>query len=108
MLDAAEAFGIRAWDPFVRLFHWSLTLSFAIAWLSANSWADLHIWAGYAAGALVLARVAWGVIETPRARFSQFVGSPRSVLTYLTVIARGGTLGIGGLVQNQQYWKEGR
>jgi cytochrome b len=37
-----------------------------------------------------LARVAWGVIETPYARFSQFVGSPRSVLTYLMAIARGG------------------
>jgi cytochrome b len=90
MSNGAETIGIRVWDPFVRLFHWSLALSFAIAWLSANSWDDLHIWAGYAAGALVLARVAWGVIGTPYARFSQFVRSPRGVLAYLRTIARGG------------------
>lgn len=78
------------WDPLVRLFHWSLALSFAIAWLSANSWEELHIWAGYAAGALIFARVAWGVFGAPYARFSQFVRSPRSVLAYLQAIARGG------------------
>jgi cytochrome b len=89
MSDAAEKAGIRVWDPLVRLFHWSLALSFSIAWLSANSWDELHIWAGYAAAALVLARVAWGVIGTPYARFSQFVRSPLSVLTYLSALARG-------------------
>jgi cytochrome b len=90
MPEPTEAFGISVWDPFVRLFHWSLALSFTIAWLSANSWDDLHIWAGYAAGALVLARIAWGVIGTPYARFSQFVRSPRRVSTYLRAIAQGG------------------
>ena len=78
------------WDPLVRLFHWSLALSFVIAWFSANAWDDLHIWAGYASGALILARVAWGVFGAPYARFSQFVRSPRSVLAYLKAIARGG------------------
>jgi len=90
MSIGAETVGIRVWDPFVRLFHWSLALTFVIAWLSANSWDDPHIWAGYAAGALVLARVAWGVVGTPYARFSQFVRSPRTVLAYLGAIARGG------------------
>ena len=78
------------WDPFVRLFHWSLALSFAIAWFSANSWDALHIWAGYAAGALIVVRAAWGVVGTPYARFSQFVRSPRGVLAYLKAIARRG------------------
>ena len=57
---------------------------------SANAWDDLHIWAGHASGALILARVAWGVFGAPYARFSQFVRSPRSVLAYLKAIARGG------------------
>jgi cytochrome b len=90
MLDASDKERIRVWDPLVRLFHWSLALSFAIAWLSANSWDKLHMWAGYAAGALVLSRVAWGVVGTPYARFSQFVRPPLSVLTYLKELARGG------------------
>jgi cytochrome b len=90
MPNDAETIRIPAWEPLVRLFHWSLALSFAIAWFSANAWDDLHIWAGYASGALILARVAWGVFGTPYARFSQFVRSPRSVLAYLKAIARGG------------------
>jgi len=36
-----------------------------------------------------LARVAWGVVGTPYARFSQFVRSPRGVLAYLRAIAHG-------------------
>jgi cytochrome b len=27
---------IRVWDPFLRMFHWALALSFAIAWLSGE------------------------------------------------------------------------
>ncbi len=80
---------IRVWDPLVRLFHWGLVLSFAIAWLSANLWENLHMWAGYAAGGLVIVRIAWGFIGTPYARFSQFVHPPATVLTYLKEILKG-------------------
>ncbi len=44
---------VRVWDPLVRVFHWSLVASFAVAWISADEWDDLHIWAGYAAAALI-------------------------------------------------------
>jgi cytochrome b len=80
---------VRVWDPLVRVFHWSLVLSFAIAMLSANVWDNLHIWSGYAAGGLVVGRVMWGFIGTPYARFSQFVRPPRAVLAYLKAIVRG-------------------
>ena len=43
MTSAREDRWVRVWDPFVRLFHWSLVLSFAVAWLSANAWDDLHM-----------------------------------------------------------------
>ena len=90
MSNHTETIRIRVWDRLVRLFHWSLALSFTVAWLSANSLENVHIWAGFAAAALILARVAWGVVGTRHARFSQFVRSPRSVFTYLKAIARGG------------------
>ncbi len=80
---------VRVWDPLVRLFHWSLVLSFAVAWLSAHSWEDLHVWAGYAAGGLVIMRVVWGFVGTPYARFSQFVRPPGTVLAYLKAILKG-------------------
>jgi cytochrome b len=79
----------RVWDPFVRLFHWSLAASFAVAFLTRHSAQDLHHWAGYAAGALVILRLAWGVIGTHYARFSQFVRPPRTVLRYVLDMASG-------------------
>ncbi len=89
MASAGGASTVRVWDPFVRLFHWALVLSFAVAWLSSHSWEQLHDLAGYAAAALALSRVCWGVCGTRYARFSQFVRSPRIVLGYLAAIAKG-------------------
>jgi cytochrome b len=80
---------IRVWDPFVRVFHWALALSFAVAWLSSEDMERLHEAAGYVAGALVAARIVWGFVGPPYARFSQFVRSPATVLGYLKAIAEG-------------------
>ena len=80
---------IRVWDPFVRALHWSLALIFAVAWLSGEGPERLHELTGYAAGALVVARVAWGFVGTGYARFSQFVRSPAAVVGYLKSIATG-------------------
>ena len=80
---------IRVWDPFVRTLHWALALTFAVAWLSAEDSERLHDLAGYVAGALVLARVAWGFLGPGYARFSQFVRSPGAVAAYLRSIAAG-------------------
>jgi len=77
------------WDPWVRVFHWTLALSFAVAWFSAQSWEGLHDAAGYAAGALVLFRLVWGFVGGRYARFSQFVRAPGLVLRYLKTIASG-------------------
>ena len=79
---------IRVWDPFVRAFHWALVISFLVCWFSAQVWEDLHAWAGYVAGTLVVARVVWGFGGGGYARFSQFVRAPRAVLAYLGAIAR--------------------
>ena len=81
---------IRVWDPWVRLFHWSLVASFVVAWLSAQRWEDLHDGAGYVAGALVALRLVWGFAGSRYARFSQFVRSPRIIIDYLGSIAASG------------------
>ncbi len=80
---------VRIWDRFVRIFHWSLVASFAVAWLAGDDWKSLHLWAGYAAGALIAMRIVWGVIGTRYARFSQFVRSPLTVASYLRDVATG-------------------
>ena len=80
---------VRIWDPLVRVFHWSLVASFAIAWISAEEWNDLHQWAGYAAGALIGFRLLWGLVGTRYARFAQFVRAPGTVIAYLKDILTG-------------------
>ena len=79
----------RVWDPLVRIFHWSLVASFAVAWFTPRSAEDIHHWAGYAAGGLVLMRLIWGALGTPYARFSQFVRHPKNVVGYLRAILTG-------------------
>jgi cytochrome b len=79
----------RVWDAFVRISHWSLVASFALAWISGDDWKTLHLWAGYAAAALIATRLVWGLVGTHYARFSQFVRSPLVVARYLRDVATG-------------------
>ena len=80
---------VRVWDPVVRLFHWSLVASFAVAWFTPTRSEDVHTWAGFAAAGLVSLRLIWGIIGTRHARFTDFVKRPYTVLTYLAAILRG-------------------
>lgn len=73
---------VSVWDPLVRMFHWSLVASFAVAWLTGDEWMSIHQWAGYAAGALVAFRLIYGIAGPRYARFSQFVRRPAATLGY--------------------------
>jgi cytochrome b len=72
----------KVWDPIVRVFHWSLVTSFAVAWLTADDLQSLHMWAGYAAVALVLFRFIYGFIGSRYARFGQFMRNPATTAAY--------------------------
>lgn len=80
---------IAVWDAFVRIFHWSVVAAFAIAWLTADEWDVVHNWTGYAATALVSARLMWGFVGSKYARFANFVRSPAVTLTYLGQVIGG-------------------
>lgn len=75
---------VRVWDPWVRIFHWSLLGLFVTAWASGDQWQSLHEVAGYAIAGLVVFRLVWGFMGSPHARFSDFVFRPSTVFTYLT------------------------
>jgi cytochrome b len=76
---------IAVWDVPVRVFHWLLALTFAGAFLTAESERvrDLHVALGYAFAGLVAFRLLWGVVGGRYARFSSFVRGPRAVVRYL-------------------------
>jgi cytochrome b len=79
----------RVWDPFVRLFHWSLVLGMAAAWITSSIREDTHQWIGLAIGGLLAARILWGFIGTHYARFSQFIRKPSTSIAYLFAILKG-------------------
>ncbi len=63
---------VPVWDRFVRLFHWTLVSCVIIDYAVLDDGNALHRWLGYLAAALVIARVVWGFVGTPHARFSDF------------------------------------
>jgi len=73
------------WDLPLRVFHWTLALSFLGAYFTAESerWRDLHVILGYTAGVLIVFRLAWGVVGTRYARFASFLYRPAAVVAYL-------------------------
>jgi cytochrome b len=75
--------GVKAWDPLVRIFHWSLVFFFLLAFVTEDDWMNVHLWAGYAVSLLVAFRLVWGMIGTRNARFRSFVKSPRLVMLHL-------------------------
>jgi len=74
---------VKVWDPFVRLFHWLLAGLFLLAYATGDEFENVHIAAGYTIAGLLVLRIVWGLIGPRRARFSDFVRSPRAVLDYL-------------------------
>ena len=82
---------VLVWDLPVRVFHWLLVISFAGAWLSAESESQrmLHFAFGYSACALVLFRIVWGIVGTRYARFTQFIKGPAATWHHIKSLFSG-------------------
>jgi cytochrome b len=80
------AAGVRVWDPVVRIAHWSIAALVVVNLVNEPDANPVHRGIGYAIGALVAARLAWGLVgplyarlgETARraARMASYVVSP--------------------------------
>jgi len=93
--DSAAA-SVRAWDVPTRLFHWTLVVLIAGAWLTyefAEDMGDetlvLHRANGLAILVLVVWRVLWGFAGSSTSRFAGFVRGPGAWLSYARGLAAG-------------------
>jgi len=76
---------VRAWDLPTRLFHWTLVILVATAYVSKH-WGDAnlvwHTWNGYAVLVLIVWRLLWGLVGSSTSRFASFIYSPIAALRY--------------------------
>jgi cytochrome b len=84
---------VRVWDAPTRLFHWTIVVLVFLSWLSADQgYMRVHLWSGLTLLALLLFRLAWGLLGSSTSRFNDFLHPPRKVITYLRTQAHGGRL----------------
>lgn len=84
-----EGNNVLVWDPFIRFFHWSMVLAFAVAWASAEEMLSLHEKTGYFILILICLRLIWGLTGTGYARFSNFIYTPEFTKNYLKRVLKG-------------------
>ncbi|MGB7479165.1 MAG: cytochrome b/b6 domain-containing protein [Burkholderiaceae bacterium] len=81
----------RVWDLPLRLFHWSLAVLIVVSLVTqqiGGNAMEWHFLSGYAVLALLLFRLAWGLVGSRYARFSSFLYAPAEILAYLRGGAR--------------------
>jgi cytochrome b len=78
-----ESSTVKAWDPLIRIFHWSLVICVLLAFVSEDDWSTLHLWSGYAVSLLIGFRLLWGLVGTRNARFTSYVRSRHAVVQHL-------------------------
>jgi cytochrome b len=77
---------VRVWDPFVRVFHWTLVAAYFVAFFTEEDTITVHTWAGYVVGTLLVLRILWGFVGTKHARFSDFAYGPIAALRYFLAL----------------------
>lgn len=80
---------IRVWDISIRLFHWSLVVTFAVAYITGEVEGAVHASVGYIVLALLIYRLVWGLVGTKYARFTSFLFGPKETIDYLKGIMSG-------------------
>ncbi|MCZ2495865.1 cytochrome b [Xylophilus sp. Kf1] len=80
---------MKVWDPLVRVVHWGVAAGIASAWWSLDHAGGWHERLGYAVAALVLVRLAWGLVGSRHARFADFVAGPAATAAYARRLLRG-------------------
>lgn len=80
---------VKVWDPFVRIFHWSLVGCVLVNYFVNDDGKDVHQWTGYVASALVTLRIVWGFIGSRHARFADFFPTPTRLRAHVAAMRSG-------------------
>ena len=82
---------IKVWSVPIRVIHWILVAAFAAAFYTRYSelMRDIHIEAGYVAGAVLLARWSLGFITRDFSSFRRFPPDPVAGIHYLVALVKG-------------------
>jgi cytochrome b len=80
---------VRVWDLPVRLLHWGLAASVAVAWATTAWFGRWHEAAGYVGLGLLMARIVWGFVGPPHSRFAQFVRGVAATWRYARLASAG-------------------
>lgn len=86
---APTTHSVKVWDPFVRIFHWSLVTCIVLNQFVLEAGETAHEWAGYTASALVLLRLVWGFVGSRHARFADFFPTPQRLARHVQALRRG-------------------
>jgi cytochrome b len=82
---------VKVWDLALRLFHWTLVIAIAVAFLSSeedSALNDWHVVSGWVAAVLIVFRLVWGFMGGEHSRFSDFI-RPFSIPHHVAALARG-------------------
>jgi cytochrome b len=82
---------ILVWDLPTRIFHWIQALSFAGAFVTAESerLRDIHVLLGYTVLGLIAFRLVWGFVGTRYVRFTVLIRCSAYVVRYLAQLVKG-------------------
>ncbi|MCL1138904.1 cytochrome b/b6 domain-containing protein [Shewanella pneumatophori] len=82
---------VKVWDLPTRVFHWGMLCLLGGLWWTADAGEmEWHQILAYGLMVLVGVRLIWGVMGSETARFSHFVRSPKTVISYLGETRREG------------------
>src|SRR5262245_14837853 len=91
-MKPGSAIAMPVWDLPTRIFHWSLVVLVGtnLFLISPRGGVSnvIHMVAGYLVAGLLLFRLAWGVLGSPRSRFADFVRGWPAVSAYVERLRR--------------------
>lgn len=94
MRDKSSQAIIRIWDIWIRSFHWCLAASVIFLIISGETgfwFFDWHRNIGEFVLALLVFRIAWGLIGSSNAKLQSLISQPRLAIKHLIQLAGGNT-----------------